>query len=192
MIDTIRSQTLAADYGFAYFYADFSEPSTCEPENILRSLLAQLLSSKPDIVQAEFPDLIEEMTNNGKPPSNVSALSSLIMKACGQYADATIVLDAVDECKYGDRVGFLPCFEALHKSGNIRILVTSRKERDLRDAFTDHVTIALDQEATHINADMEKHIRQELDVGRGFTKISQAKKAIIITSLLERAEGMYV
>ena len=142
------------------------------------------------MVQAEFSNLIEEMTDNHEPPSDVLALASLIIKACNQYADATIVLDALDECE--DREEFLPCFEELHKSGNIRILVTSRKEKDIRDVLRIHVTIALDQEGKHIHADMEKHIRQELDFGRGFTKIPQAKKAIIITSLLERAEGMYV
>ena len=189
MIDTICSLTLAPDHGFAYFYADFSEAKTRQPKHVLRSLLAQLLSGKPDFVQTEFGDLITQMNDNYAPPSDVSELTDMIMKACNLYSDATLVLDALDECE--TREEFLPCFEQLIESDTIRILVTSRKEKDIRDVFRNQVTIALEGEGKHIHADMEKHIRMELENRRGLTKIPQRMKDIIITSLLERADGMY-
>jgi hypothetical protein len=37
---------------------------------------------------------------------------------------------------------------------------------------------------------MEKHIRQELDHGRGLANIPQRIKGSIIVCLLERADGM--
>ena len=141
-------------------------------------------------MQSEFGDLMGVMYDNHEPPSEVSTLADLVVKACSQYADATLVIDALDECE--DREEFLPCFEELCKSGAIRVLVTSRNEKDIRDVFRNHVTIALEGEGKHIHADMDKHIRQELDMRRGLTKIPQRMKDIIITSLLERADGMYV
>jgi hypothetical protein len=190
VIDTIHSQVSTADHGFAYFYADFSEVKTRQPKHVLRSLLAQLLSKESDMVHTDFGDVIERMHDHREPPSEVSELTGLIVKACGHFADATLVLDALDECEA--REEFLPCFEALRDAGSIRILVTSRKEKDIRDAFRSHVAIALDGEGEQIHADMEKHIRLELDNGHGLAKIPQRMKVIIINSLLERAEGMYV
>jgi hypothetical protein len=190
VINTIQTLKSTTDHGFAYFYADFSEAKTGQPKHILRSFLAQLVSSKPELIQFEFADMVKQMNNNHEPPSEVSDLADLIVKACSQYMDATLVLDALDECVA--REEFLPCFETLRESNNISILVTSRKEKDIRDVFRNHVTIALEEEGKHVLRDMEKHICQELANSRGLTKIPQRMKDIIITSLLERADGMYV
>ena len=190
MIDDILTFNSTPDHGFAYFYADFSEAKTREPKYILRSFLAQLLSSKPELIQCEFGSIVKQMNDNHDPPSEISDLVDLIVKACNHFADATLVLDACDECVARDE--FLPCFETLHDNGNIRILVTSRKEKDIHDVFRNYVTIALEKEGENILRDMESHIRQELAKGRGLTKIPPKMKGIIIKSLLERADGMYV
>src|ERR1700730_14921094 len=97
VIDTFRSLMSTPDHGFAYFYADFSEAKTRQPKHVLRSFLAQLLLRKPELVEAEFGNMIDQMNDNHEPPSEISELAVLIVKACHQFTDATLVLDALDE-----------------------------------------------------------------------------------------------
>jgi hypothetical protein len=59
VIDAIQLQ-IAADHAFTYFYVDCSEAKTRQPKYILRSLLAQFISHEPEIIQAEFRDLMHE------------------------------------------------------------------------------------------------------------------------------------
>jgi hypothetical protein len=82
VIDTIRTLTSTPDHGLAYCYADFSEAKTRQPKHVLRSFLAQLLSRKPELVQAEFSNMIDQMNDNHEPPSEISELADLIVKAC--------------------------------------------------------------------------------------------------------------
>jgi hypothetical protein len=193
VIDAVRaSKDSAADHGLAYFYADFAEIRTRQPKHVLRSLLAQLIANRPSLIQTDLDDLVKQMNDNRDPPSDVLELADLIVKTCVHYGDVTLVLDALDECV--DRDEFLPCFEVLRASvsGNISVFVTSRKERDIRDVFKDLSTIALEGEGKHVLVDMEKHIRKELESNRGYSKIPPRMKDVIITSLLEGADGMYV
>jgi hypothetical protein len=189
VIDAIQSQ-IAADQAFAYFYIDFSEAKTRQPKYILRSLLAQLIARKPEMIQADFHDLMQSMKDNSDPPFDALELSDLIMRASGHYSDVTLVIDAVDECM--PREEFLPFFKRLEPENNIRVYVTSRRERDIRDLFVGRPDIPLEGVRDSVLADMESHIRSELESGIGYSKIPNRIKDEIIRSLLQGSGGMYV
>jgi len=160
VVDAIQAQK-TVDHGFAYFYVDFPQDKTRQLKYVLRSLLAQLLVNQPGLIQSRFQDLVRRMVDNSEPPSDALELADLLVRASSHYSDVTLVLDALDECVPRDE--FLPCFERLGTSGDIRIFVTSRRERDLRDLFKDKPNISLEVEGKHVLADMEKHIRTELE-----------------------------
>jgi hypothetical protein len=189
VIDAIQP-VKSADDGFAYFYFDFIELKTRHPKYFLRSLLAQLFTNQPVLIQDHFSDLVQRMIGNHEPPSDSSELVGLIGDASRHFNDVTLVIDALDE--FISREELLPLFEPLRAGGNIRILVTSRKERDIRDTFRDQPEIALEGEEEHVQADMEKHVNAVLESGQGFSKIPQRMKDIILRTLLQGAHGMYV
>jgi hypothetical protein len=189
VIDAIQS-VKSSDDGFAYFYFDFVELKTRHSKYFLRSLLAQLFVNRPSLIGSHFADLVQRMIGNHEPPSDSSELVDLIVDASGHFNNVTLIIDALDECI--SREELLPLFERLSSTGNIRILVTSRKERDIRDTFRDQPEIALEGEEENVQADMEKHINAVLEHGQGFSKIPQRMKDIILKQLLQGAHGMYV
>jgi hypothetical protein len=141
VIDAIQP-VKSADDGFAYFYFDFIELKTRHPKYFLRSLLAQLFVNQPTLIQDHFGDLVQRMIGNHEPPSDSSELVGLIVDASSHFNSVTLVIDALDECI--SREDLLPLFERLSATGNIRIFVTSRKERDIRDTFKGQPEIALE------------------------------------------------
>jgi len=106
-----------------------------------------------------------------------------------------LIVDALDECPSTSRDRVLDVIENLIESSlpNLRIFTTSRPETEIRDALEPLAsqTISLHEEDGQ-KQDMVNHITSFVNLDRKMRKWSAKDKKLVIDTLSERADGMYV
>ncbi|KAG1778804.1 hypothetical protein EV702DRAFT_1195824 [Suillus placidus] len=201
----IKGSDEAEPQTLAYFYCNFGDDRTTNAAAVLRSLIVQLLQqSKDDWItkigkqqesntEGDLDSLRDlwQQNQNAKPyPTHLGFLRKLLVEASTlvrrQNRPAVLVIDALDECKdYSKLVGHLV---NLAKDAQLRLLVTSRSEPDIQDAFHDLPTVSLKDSAGQTKADICTHINEQLTA---HTKFSDELKKTVLEKLLEKAEGMF-
>lgn len=104
------------------------------------------------------------------------------------FKDFYVIVDGLDECQEKSNKEFiLSMFDRLGKT-NLHVLVTSRLENDIKEAFTRHPQMAMDEEA--VKHDIKIHIDIRLEYDIKLKKIQPDTKKEIKEHLLEKSEGM--
>jgi hypothetical protein len=170
----------------AYFYCDFREKDTQRPEAVLGSIICQLcrqFDGIPSVVENAFKN--DELTTS---PSykELEGIFTALLALCHQ---ATIVIDALDECL--QRSNLLQLLADLTKLGprNVRVLITSRREMDITKAFGALPQIPLLPEA--VDSDIRRYLNNIADTQAPFATMKEPLKASIVSSLTEGSSGMY-
>lgn len=145
----------------AYAYCEFGDATTTDSVNIIRTLLAQLLNEWSSDSPEKFEDLFQKMDKSQAPPTGISELTDLVLRACKDTERAIIIIDALDEST--GREGLLDFVVRVSEEPNINILVTSRKEQDIVEVLSSYPTISLTDESHNLVNDMRAHIIQELN-----------------------------
>ncbi|KAF9224620.1 ankyrin [Gyrodon lividus] len=174
-----------------FFYCDFrNERSTSAPE-VMRSLLTQLLrlANVDDVdCRDSVPELVEREAEGTEPPNDMKLLTCLVRSAAKLHQQPLIVIDALDECKDVEKL--LNALKELN-DGHIRLFVTSRLERIIRDTLSDFPSISLQKMTRAVSADMERHIRKELDSRQWLRTLAPGLKKEVRSVLLDTADGMF-
>jgi len=150
-----------------YFYCDGTDATSINVGNILRSLLAQLLFYNPSKTEPLLARLQEIRLTGANLPSHPSQLQDYIVEAASYYSEATIVLDAVDECHKNAREDLLPCLVYLvEQVSSLRLFISSRDELDIRENL---IPLAIDfslgntSAASSLHEDIRIYIQDEFD-----------------------------
>lgn len=119
--------------GVAYFFFDFNDPQKQRHGIMIRTLITQLASYCPTIPEP-LKLLFESCVNGLREPPN-SALMATLKAILESFTEAFIVLDALDECT--EREELLADIKEIveWKTGNLHILVASRREVDIEEAL---------------------------------------------------------
>ena len=95
-----------------------------------------------------------------------------------------ILLDALDECS--DRTEIMDMIQAMTKWNSLRLLVTSRRERDIEDSLAQYVIeenkICL--QSSLVDQDIQLYVRQRLSQDK---RLIKWKKDAHIMSAIESA-----
>lgn len=121
----------------AYWYFDFNHKDKQSVDNLLRSLVRQLV-----VTAHSFPEFIRTLGTEYKAPGrhpNTKTLAKLLAQVIAHLSkEAYVVIDALDECpeESGDqgRQELLHCLQHLaqQKHERLHVLVTSRREHDIQ------------------------------------------------------------
>jgi hypothetical protein len=107
------------------------------------------------------------------------------------FPQTYIFIDAIDECK--ERTALLEVVDKIHQIGRstckVNLLVTSRPEREIRDAFHTKPTVSISED--NIRGDVERHVKAEVDTHPKLRRLSEEVKSRIIHRLVVGAKGMY-
>ena len=170
-----------------FFYCDFRDERTTSPAKMMCSLLSQLLRHcrHRGVDPGDLLDKILKQKSEGTLSlSDLDKLCNLVSSAasCLDY-QPIIVIDALDECS--DIKALLEALLELNL-GDVRLLVTSRPDREIMDRFGGRQCLSFENVAREMAADIELHVRHELNqlkyAGRELRDEIHAK-------LNERAEG---
>ncbi|KUL90773.1 hypothetical protein ZTR_00369 [Talaromyces verruculosus] len=178
----------------AYFFFDFNDAQKQDPEMMVRSLLCQL-SQQSIRIPASLDALFSSSENGQRQPSAHTLLETL-RSIIHEFPQVYIVLDALDEC--AQRVELMETLEMIAgwKLQNVRLLVTSRKERDIESSLGGLVNgqnrICL--QSTIVDKDIQRYVRHRLSTDKDLHKWN--KDAVIRREiedvLRDGAHGMYV
>lgn len=176
----------------AYFYFDFNDAQKQDPEQMLRSLLCQLLQRS--VVIPKDVDALFSSCENGQRQLSPHRTMEAIQQTLQEFTHVYIVLDALDECmQRSDLLGMLETM-AGWPLDNLHLLMTSRKERDIERSLEGYVE---EEDAVYlqrdvVDQDIQRYVQQRLHDDKGLAKWNQdaAIRQEIETALMHGACGM--
>ncbi len=180
-----------SDVGHAYFYFTFRDELKQTTEGFLRSIIVQLSSQRPSL-----PEEVRGLYNvhgtqqQGPPlPNLIRVFFSLLQSFRKTY----LMIDALDECSEQDAMLDLitQMSNADQHSGNISLLITSRRERTIEITLQDIVTGSICIQSKLIEADIRLHVCSRLANDRDLKRHSNSIKQEIEEALVNGAGGMY-
>lgn len=121
-----------------YFYFDFTDIQKQNFRGVICSLMLQLYQICDD---AQEPlEALHSACGDGNTQPSCESLCQILQEMIEQAKEISIVLDAIDECaerKGTPTEGILAWIRDLvENNDNIRCLVTSRPEHDIKEAFS--------------------------------------------------------
>lgn len=201
VVDSIlqKQERPGNDEALAYFYCKQGESRLSEPESILRSIVRQL-SSKATGPELQRPTIVayEHSTTKNKLDDRlgIQQCVSLIVELVDLNLQTTIVIDGLDECINHTRHDLFRALRTIVKTSStlVKIFLSSRNDDDVELEFKRVPTISIDERDNA--ADIELYVRTEVDRCITETMLLKGKmdnvlKELVISSLIERAGGMY-
>jgi hypothetical protein len=167
-----------------YFYCDFRHPESQKASNVVGSLIAQLCQQDPP-----FPAWLHEIftlshsfsgvPSEAEPEFLETALKRVINEANGKVF---IVIDALDECDDRERlVAFLrDLYQELER---VCIMLTSRDEKNIREAFRGLSVTQVDNSSNEMMRDMALYIHSRLNNDPDFSWMKPQMKDYITEKL---------
>lgn len=199
VIDVFRSERDTKQHALAFFYCNYRDAARRDPAIALGALVKQLCLHSPiEHLPKPVLSIYEARENSGHLSGALRSNESrdLIVQLSTGFAQTNIVIDAVDEC---DRDKRRDLFEILQhivaSTRNVRILLTGRSDGDIQRILCDipsHYIETRDNQSdieTYIHSEIERCCRTGL---LGHREIDEELKSEIITTLIEKADGMYV
>ena len=171
-----------------YFYFDIQDPTKQTSGQLIRSLISQGLTQVP-VIPLALKNLYNQCSQGTIQPtleSLIVTFHTLLLRQDGTY----VIIDAMDECT--DREAMLNMItQILSWKTNIRILATSRRERDIFQALQSLTTHQIYIEDSLVDADIRTFISQKLRNDATFKKWPPEIHSEIETTLVKGAHGMY-
>ena len=171
-----------------YFYFDFKDPRKQLHGNFLRSAIAQFANQHREANRA-LHDLYSK-SQDGKQQPSAHSLEDVLFHIVSFLGSVCIIIDALDECT--ERNNFFPwLIGLLSKMPNgFRLLITSRRERDIEECLEGQVPCQIDLESTLVDHDIGLLVAERLRTDSRLKKWPVEIQAEITVKLMERAHGM--
>ncbi|ELR05748.1 hypothetical protein GMDG_07590 [Pseudogymnoascus destructans 20631-21] len=177
----------------AYFYFDFTDADKQKPELMVRSLISQVSEQcikMPSALEALYSSL-----DKGNRQPSLDALMIVLQQMLQEFPQSYLILDALDEC--ADRSELMRILERMAgwQLDKMRVLVTSRKIRDIECSLEDIVDreciICLQHQV--VDKDIQTYVRQRLSEDKGLKKWQKDAeiRREIETTLMEGSRGMF-
>lgn len=177
-----------------YFYCDRDHPNHQNATSILSSLVRQLAIGPKKLIQRSIVDIYNEkrriaFASGGlKLEECQGALTSLVTV----YSQATLVVDALDECDNATRSTVIDVlYRLVRESPNpIKVFASSRPKRGIAYRFKD--VLALNIKATDNLEDIKMHVKYALSNSSldWQHEIGSDLRKKICETLVEQSEGM--
>ncbi|MCJ1380068.1 hypothetical protein MMC17_003171 [Xylographa soralifera] len=161
-----------SDPGLAigFYYFDFNDIEKQKVESLIRSLVTQISSQSRN---------------------SPSPLDALYAKLLGEFREIFVIIDALDECKQWEELIEIVENIVDWKIRNLHLLVTSRRERELMDAFEPIVTDQIAIQHETVSADIQTHVRDKLQSDNKLSKWAAELRMEIESTLMKGAHGMF-
>ncbi|THZ76160.1 hypothetical protein D6C85_02431 [Aureobasidium pullulans] len=173
-----------------YFYFDFNDVRKQTLDGLLRSLVWQLSSSSSNHASLEIP-----YNHNKLQPSILKLKELLETMLFASSGHVIIVLDALDECT--ERSELLPWLSQIagRCTSNVQIIITSRKEYDIRVALEKWMTTdsMLSIPHSQVDDDIRTYVRARIISDEGLKRWENKPRVQdkIEKHLMGKAQGMF-
>jgi hypothetical protein len=202
VIEDIKTLCKAGEASMAYFYFDFRNANKQSLRDLLPSLLTQLSArSSP---RCDILSELYSVHDNGKNQPSDSDLTQGLedMLSLPDQRPIYLIMDALDESPISSgipsaRERVLQLLKELVDLGlpNLHICVTSRPEIDIRNAIEPLTSLRVSlHDQTGQKEDIADYVRSIVysNSDTNMKRWKKEDKEIVIKTLAERADGMYV
>lgn len=189
--DVIKKGIEGYETTIVYYYCDSSDPRSLKLENILGTMIRQLLET---IVISEI--LERQIERYFRPQARVATeeeLFTLLLDAAQNYSNIYILIDGLDECNKEDLSKVLPMISQLLQSTRpiFKIALFSREESTIANAVKNYPRVRVSSDK--ISLDLSTFIKETVEsmVNCGQLCISEPLlKTEVINALIRGAQGM--
>ncbi|KAK4611479.1 Vegetative incompatibility protein HET-E-1 [Fulvia fulva] len=171
-------------FGYAVFYFSFSDESKQDYLAFLTSLLEQLGQREPGLGVLRMLSVHAIRTQDW--------LEDTLRRCIASYQQVFLHVDALDECSRADKVRehVLVGLETLVATApNIRVLVTSRAEPDIREYLQRFDTVSI--EATTADQDIRLYVSERLSRHSRLSLLPLQTRNLVEDTLTQKANGMF-
>lgn len=173
----------------SYFFFDFNNIEKQSSRKAIRSLLFQFALQAVDVFQ-DLEQLYMKCSSRKQQPTD-DTIYSMFKESMAHLGEKYIILDALDECT--DREELLTFIRELigSKPRDLRILATSRRERDIDDELSSIANHNIDIQSAVVDADIRVYIQDRMATDTKLGKWPDSVKDETTSTLMEKAGGMY-
>jgi len=200
IIEDIRGMRATGLASLAFFYCDFRDDQKKGLRGLVSSLLIQLCGHS-DAYYGVLSDFYSAHDSGEQQASNRELIQCLKeMLGLPEQSTVFIIIDALDECPRTSKIPsprdeILDLVEELVTSriSNLRICVTSRPEADIAPVLDPLVfrSISIHGERGQ-NRDIAEYVKSVVNTDREMRRWKARDKQLVIDTLTEKADGMYV
>ena len=171
-----------------YFFCKNADADKNNPLAIARALVFQLLQSPKLAKRQEFIEDLKLHKATGGQSRAVSfrPLWNVLCKYCRDVPDATIILDALDECS--DTNFLIPGLIKLAHQGSAKVVITSRREPELVGEIERVPSVAIGAE--DLQDDIKAYL--EYQVSQSSMLSDPRVRSRIVRILSVRSKGMFL
>jgi Cdc6-like AAA superfamily ATPase len=175
--------------GLAYIYCHFRRQQEQKPEDLLASLLKQLVQEQ-SFIPGNVKSLYERHKDKRTRPS-FDEISKALHSVVAGYKRAFIIIDALDECQSssGGRTRFLTELFDLQATSGANLLVTSRFIPETVKEFEER-SVRLEIRAS--NDDLQRYLNGHMLKLPSFVSRNTALQNEVKTAIINAVDGMYM
>jgi hypothetical protein len=119
-------------------------------------------------------------------------LTRSLVTVVGELEEVWIAVDALDECREWNKLWRLLTTVIRIKPTSLRLLLTSRPERQIEDAMNSLHIISISLNGDAIDDDIQTFVLETLRDDPRFSHVSPGGKELIFETLVDGARGMFV
>jgi Cdc6-like AAA superfamily ATPase len=171
-------------FGIAYLYCNFKRKHEQKAEDLLASLLKQLIQE-----QSNIPESVKAIYNNHKDKHtqpSLDEISRALQSVTAMFSRTFIIVDALDECEPTEcRKRFLPQLFSLQAKTGANLFVTSRINDEIAKLFVGGLTLKI--RATH--KDVKTYLNAQMPLLKSDI-VDDDIQNLILTKITQAVDGM--
>lgn len=166
--------------GLAYLYCSFLRQSEQRTEDLLQSLLKQLVQGRSSL--PDSAGFLYEYYQKKRTRPSLNEISRALQSVAAMYSRVFIIIDALDECRTSDGRGsrLLSEIFTLQSRCGVNIFATSRFIPEIMEKFTGSISLEIRASKQDVRSYIDGHIsRLPSFVGRDLDLQEEIKVRII-------------
>lgn len=178
-------------HSIAYFYCSFSNDESLRPQNVLGSLLAQVIeASDPVYMQCESLFDNPSIAGMGNPGRiDVNTLIRMLVEQSKYREELYILIDGVNESTEPSEI--LQALKTISASPHARILISSIDEKGIRSSIREICNLNIETlRPEDVHEDISLLVHSSLKSHPRLKQLSPQLKEDVVLALTSGAEGM--
>ena len=170
--------------GIVYLYCNFRQQQQQKPEDLLLSLLKQLVQRRAPV--PESVKTLYECHNRERTRPSFNKILEALKSVAAQYSRALIIVDALDECGISDLKRFLSAIFNLQDKTRASLFATSRINDNIAELFKG----ALSLQIRARDDDVESYLDGQISLLPSDI-VDDAFRGTIRREVIKAVDGMY-
>jgi Cdc6-like AAA superfamily ATPase len=176
-----------ASIGIAYLYCNFRRHAEQKPEDLLASLLKQLIQEQPSMPE-NVKSLYERLREQKRTLPLLDELSEALHSIIADYSKVFIIIDALDECQVSDRRRLLSEIFSVQTKTGASVFATSRFIPEIEKEFEGSVSL----EVRASDEDVRRYLDAHMFELPSFVAHNRNLQDEIKSEIINAVDGMYV